>query len=464
MTRNGASLLSRLLLYWALFSLVAFFTLPATVQIPLAAFGIGDSVNFGLEGLTTRRARQILLDSIREDSAGALHIEETPALKKHRLQNPEFRYAVFYSETGELVPGSSGELADYFKSQIAQINIIGSMFHILDDPNERSRGYARVANTRFGRLGTIVYGAQFHWDDIAYQVYANFTITNIVSYLPLLGTLSIVALVVLTSSLRPLRSAASMVSEIDLNTISRTIPYEHLPKEVAPFVEAVNGAFKRVTDGVARERRFLANSAHELRTPIAILRSRIERMEPSELKQEIKQDTQRIQTILEQLLVLAQVESRVNNLPLQKIDLSELAINATADYSPIALAAGKSLEFEGSNEPVYVDGIRWAIECVVTNIIENGVRAEPPGGSVIVRLCKDGAIEVVDHGEGIAISDRESIFEPFWRKSESTQGTGLGLAISKELTTKIGGSISLLDTPGGGTTFKVNFKQFKHAA
>lgn len=459
MTRIGASLLSRLLVYWAIFSLVVFFTLPATVQIPLAAFGIGDSINFGLEGLTTRRARQILLDSIRESPAGGLQIEETPALKKHRQQNPEFRFAVFYPETGELVPGSSRELTDYFKSQITTINIIGSMFHILGDPNERSRGYARVANTRFGRLGTIVYGAQFHWDDIIYQVYANFTITNIASYVPLLAVLSMVAFVVIKSGLRPLRSAASMVSEIDLNTTSRTIPHEHLPKEVAPFVEAVNGAFKRVMDGIARERRFLANSAHELRTPIAILRSRIERLEPSELKQEIKRDAQRIQTILEQLLVLAQVESRVNNLPLQKIDLTELAINATAEYSPIALAAGKSLELEGPNEPVYVDGIRWAIECVMTNLIENGVRAEPPGGSIIVRLRQDGAVEVIDHGEGIALSDRGKIFEPFWRKSESGQGTGLGLAISKELTSKIGGSIELFDTPGGGTTFKVNFRK-----
>ncbi|MBM3564273.1 MAG: HAMP domain-containing histidine kinase [Alphaproteobacteria bacterium] len=469
----GRSLLSRLLLNWAIFSLLVFFTLPATVDLPLAAFGIGgsrgmgevpdraSSVNFGLEGLTTKRARQIVLASIKKDPAGDLHIEDTPAMKNYRLLNPEFRFAVFYPETGALLPGSSSELADYFKGQTTQIHIIGSMFHILNDPNERSRGYIRVANTRFGLLGTIVYGAQFHWDDIAYQLYVNFNLINIVSYLPLLVVLSVVALIVMTNGLRPLRSAASMVAEIDLDTTSRSIPLDHLPKEVTPFVEAVNGAFKRVTDGIERERRFIANSAHELRTPIAILRSRIERMEPGELKREIKRDTKRVQTILDQLLVLAQMEARGNNHALGAINLSELAKNAAADYSPIALDLGKSLEFNGPDEPVFAKGIRWAMESVMTNLIENAVRAEPPGGTVIVRLSKDAAIEVVDHGEGVATADRERIFEPFWRKSENTPGTGLGLAITKELTTKLGGSIELLETPGGGATFKVTFQQFE---
>ncbi|MGE4173387.1 MAG: sensor histidine kinase [Methylocystis sp.] len=452
--------------------MIVFFTLPATVEIPLAAFGIGgargimaeapdraSSINFGLEGLTVRRARKILLASIKKDAAGALHIEDTPAMKNYRRLNPEFRFAVFYPETGVFLPGSSRELADYFKDQTKQIHIIGSMFHILNDPNTRSRGYARVADTRFGLLGTIVYGAQFHWYDIAYQVYANFTFINIISYLPLLVVLSVVALIVMKNGLRPLRSAASMVAEIDLDTISRSISLDHLPREVVPFVEAVNGAFKRVTDGIARERRFIANSAHELRTPIAILRSRIERMEPGELKREIKRDTQRIQTILEQLLVLAQIEARGNNFALQTINLSELTRNVAADYSPIALDSGKCLEFVCPDEPVFAEGIRWAMESVTTNLIENGVRAEPTGGAVIVRLSQDAAIEVVDHGEGVSIADRERIFEPFWRKSESTPGTGLGLAITKELTTKLGGSIELLETPGGGATFKVTFKQ-----
>jgi signal transduction histidine kinase len=73
-----------------------------------------------------------------------------------------------------------------------------------------------------------------------------------------------------------------------------------------------------------------------------------------------------------------------------------------------------------------------------------------------VRVSADAVVEVVDHGEGVALSDREMIFEPFWRKSEATPGTGLGLAIAKELIEKLGGRIWVEETPHGGATFKLS--------
>jgi signal transduction histidine kinase len=94
---------------------------------------------------------------------------------------------------------------------------------------------------------------------------------------------------------------------------------------------------------------------------------------------------------------------------------------------------------------------------VLTNLIDNALRAEPSKGSVVVRIDSDKIVEVIDHGEGIAAADREMIFEPFWRKSESSPGTGLGLAIAKEIVDAHGGRIWVEDTPGGGATFKLAF-------
>ncbi|MBM3641994.1 MAG: sensor histidine kinase, partial [Alphaproteobacteria bacterium] len=99
-----------------------------------------------------------------------------------------------------------------------------------------------------------------------------------------------------------------------------------------------------------------------------------------------------------------------------------------------------------------------AIECVVGNLIDNALRMEPVGGTVIVRIADDAMVEVVDHGEGVDPVDREMIFEPFWRKNEATPGTGLGLAISKELMDRQGGRIWVEETPGGGATFKLWFR------
>jgi signal transduction histidine kinase len=87
------------------------------------------------------------------------------------------------------------------------------------------------------------------------------------------------------------------------------------------------------------------------------------------------------------------------------------------------------------------------------------LRAEPEDGAVIVQVGDDGVVGVIDHGDGVPESDRENIFEPFWRKSDSTPGTGLGLAIAEELINRLQGRIWVEDTPGGGATFKIALPQ-----
>ena len=217
----------------------------------------------------------------------------------------------------------------------------------------------------------------------------------------------------------------------------------------------MNSALERVKEGVARQRRFTANSAHELRTPIAILRGRVDKLEDIPLKDDIQRDVHRIQTILEQLLVLAQIEERGAAVSPPVLDLGDTVLSVTADYMPIALSNDRHLAFEAPPIPVFVHAYRWAIESVVMNLIENAVRAEPVGGTVLIRIKADAIIEVTDHGDGIAPLDREIIFEPFWRKDEKKPGTGLGLAIAKELVDKHHGCLWVEETAGGGATFKI---------
>ena len=129
----------------------------------------------------------------------------------------------------------------------------------------------------------------------------------------------------------------------------------------------------------------------------------------------------------------------------------------TADLAIVAIDNERQLEFEAPLASVIIRGTEYALKSIIANLINNALRTEPEGGTVIVRVREDAAVEVVDHGEGVAESDRELIFEPFWRKNEATPGTGLGLAISKELTEILGGRIWVEDTPGGGATFKLWF-------
>ncbi|MBM3553733.1 MAG: HAMP domain-containing histidine kinase [Alphaproteobacteria bacterium] len=124
---------------------------------------------------------------------------------------------------------------------------------------------------------------------------------------------------------------------------------------------------------------------------------------------------------------------------------------------PLAMDRDRFIDFVSAPTAVIIRGNRRAIESVLTNLIDNALRAEPRGGTVVTQVHLDGVVEVIDHGAGVAESDREKIFEAFWRKDETTSGAGLGLAIAKEIIDAHGGRIWVEDTPGGGATFKLWF-------
>ena len=160
--------------------------------------------------------------------------------------------------------------------------------------------------------------------------------------------------------------------------------------------------------------------------------------------------------IVEQLLASARLDRREG--PPGQIDLVEIA-QSVVDYRVLlGLRQGRRIELEAAAERIFAAGERRAAESVIGNLVDNALRAEPQGGAVVVRVGPGPTVAVVDHGAGVDPADRELIFEPFWRKSETTPGSGLGLAISKELMTKQGGRISVEETAGGRATFKLWFQ------
>ena len=221
-----------------------------------------------------------------------------------------------------------------------------------------------------------------------------------------------------------------------------------------PLVEAVNAALARLDAGAARQRRFAANAAHELRTPIAILRTRIDALGNAPYSADLKRDVRRIQTIVEQLLTAARLGERGGQMD-EIVDLVATIRATVADYAPLVIESKRHIDFDSTVPSVRVQGNRRALESVVANLIDNALRAEPEGGTVLVRIGSNGTVEVIDHGEGVPVDARGMIFEPFWRGDETTPGAGLGLAIVKELMDLHKGEISIAETPGGGATFRL---------
>ncbi|HEY8064235.1 MAG TPA: HAMP domain-containing sensor histidine kinase [Methylosinus sp.] len=451
------SLSARLVFYWILGSFVAYFTLPVTVFLPLSAFHIGDSSNSSLESWTTKRSKEILTGALRRGEGGALIVERTPALLRQLERNPRFRFAILERATGKLVAGSDDGL--FTALGRSGVDSYSGLFHVSDDPDPNARGFVRSVDTAFGKLTIATYGALFHWDDALWQLLNFFSLNNFIAFLPLGTAAALVASLVVRRSLAPLRAATVEAAAITVDSLHKPLGAKGMPIEITPFVEAVNGAIARVEEGVAAQRRFTANAAHELRTPITVLRARVAKLDASDLKREITCDVRRIQTIVDQLLVLAQARERRCDMRLC-VDLGATALKVAADFMPVAIDAKKEIAFEGPEEPIMVRGFPWAIESVLGNLVENALRAEPEGGTVIVRVGADARVDVVDHGSGVAPQDRRLIFEPFWRKEETTSGTGLGLAIVKELARELDGEIRVADTPGGGATFVVGFRPF----
>ena len=430
-----------------------FYSQPDSLQNSGKLVG-GYSAALNLLGLI--KAQNLLTGSLGRDAQGALVIEPTQELGAYAAANPAFRYAAFGGPQCHAAAGSDSEVVAAIK-KIGDCPLGYGPFELGDAALPAQWSFYSPYNSPVGTVVLALYGYRFDWGDLLYYVRDQVRYTLWGFFGPTFIALILVSALSVRRGLAPLRKAARRLEAIDMNGLDSRLAVGDLPSEVAPFVEAVNRMIERVESGVEQQKRFLANAAHELRTPLAVLSARVEASEDSRFKGDLKRDVSRIGAIMEQLLASARLGGPGADMT-QRIDLSELAWRIVADYALLSLDRDRRIEFEERETPVFVLGERRAIQSVIANLIDNALRAEPAGGTVLVRVGDDAVLEVIDHGEGVDVEDRETIFEPFWRKSDATPGTGLGLAIARELMTKHSGRIRVEETPGGGATFRLSFR------
>jgi signal transduction histidine kinase len=170
-------------------------------------------------------------------------------------------------------------------------------------------------------------------------------------------------------------------------------------------------------------------------------------------------DVARMNRLVDQLLRGARLDAVALDVS-ALVDLSTVARDVVAHMAPFALANGRSLAAQGTEQPVVVQGNRHAIEDAIRNLVENGVTYAPPNTEVVVDVNPPGVVNVVDRGPGIPAGDREHIFDRFWRGRDSPgQGSGLGLAIVSEIMRAHHGSVHVGNHPGGGAVFTLSFRQ-----
>lgn len=229
------------------------------------------------------------------------------------------------------------------------------------------------------------------------------------------------------------------------------------PSEIAPLVGAVNDLLARLSATIQAQRRFVADAAHQLKTPLAGLRTQAELAlrdaTPEEMQFSLRQlvtGSEHATRLVNQLLLLANAEN-ADALPMAEVDLSALAQEQAQHWVPQAMLAGIDLGFEGPDTRVPVLGNALLLAELLNNLIDNALRYTPAGGHVTMRI-RDGrsqaVLEVDDTGPGIAPGERERVFDRFYRVlGTGVNGSGLGLAIVREIAQRHQAHVGIIDNP-----------------
>ncbi|HWA37531.1 MAG TPA: ATP-binding protein, partial [Burkholderiales bacterium] len=265
--------------------------------------------------------------------------------------------------------------------------------------------------------------------------------------------------------LERLQRALARRSHVDRGPVSA----EGVPAEVRPLVSSINELLARLDRALTLQERFVADAAHQLKTPVAALRTQLDvalrERDPARLREGVEAalpGLERLSRLASQLLTLARNEpDAAATVRFAPTDLDALGLEVATQWVPEALKRGIDLGFEGAGAPVLVQADAARLRELLDNLLDNAVRYSREGGRITVRVNAAPApvLEVSDDGPSIPPEERERVFERFHRLlGTSRDGSGLGLAIAREIARLHGARIALGDDADGvGNTFSVAF-------
>lgn len=282
----------------------------------------------------------------------------------------------------------------------------------------------------------------------------------------------------LSRGLSPLAELQERIRARPQDDLSPIDPRQ-VPEEISPLVGSFNDMLERLGQTVEMQKRFIADAAHQMKTPLAGMRMQSElalrQVDPDEIHRSLEQlakSSESATRLVNQLLALARAENQPHaGLAFEEIDLAQLARATVQDWVQASFAHQIDLGFEPPEAPLDRDlriaGNALMLRELLSNLIDNALRYTPQGGSVTVRVRRDGEhalLEVEDTGPGIAPSERVHVFERFYRiLGTNVQGSGLGLAIVREIAQQHGAEIDIFNNPRShskkypGSLFRLTF-------
>ncbi len=409
---------------------------------------------WGLEGQSITIQVQHLRSAI-VSKTGLPHLELPPSLKEF-YSEPDTLNGYQLLNADGVVLESGGYSAPYLPTPVAQGgqivmqresdvssgNSIMAASLPFDDPH--GRYWLRVVRNledAESLVGQLMLGAmdELHWP-IA---------------LLLIAVVSVVVVTV-SSSLRSLRAVSHQASTLSLHRLDERLNARNLPRELIPLVQAVNTSLDRLEADYRVQREFTANAAHELRTPLATLRARLEsRFSPEQLG-DVTLEIEQLARLVEQLLCLARLDSQ-EQFQFAEFDAHAVALEVARDLAPVALESEHYVTAATPDASVPAHGNATLTRLVFRNLIENAIQYTP-AGTTITLSADSASVIIADDGPGLAANTSANLFERFRRgPNASGPGAGLGLAIAKSIMERQGGRLSLDENASRGVRFVMEF-------
>ncbi|MBV7256977.1 HAMP domain-containing histidine kinase [Pacificimonas sp. WHA3] len=383
-------------------------------------------------------------------------------------ENPAFWY---YAEGGNRVIHSAGNKLPLYRDRVTASTTMVDYDGNLQCMNEGV--YFQFQGQRPGmttvwridcddrhlyvEFGGVVEAPLLFWDKVLYEYsQSNRTKRSFLPFVILTVFLTGFIIVAFRSLMFRVTEVAANARRIGSDGEYRQLPTERLPAEILPLVEAFNDAMIRLRKAKDRQDFFLAAAAHEIRTPLTILRTRIAGFPKSTLKEEVAADLDRVASLVSQLLALSRLSS--SEIVAEDVDFVDAIKRICINRTPLAIEQGRDLSFTLKGAPVSVLGDRRHIQSAVANLIDNAIMHTPPGTTVQITIG-GASVSVCDEGPGVDEGTKAQIFEPFFKHPPNKKGQGLGLALVKEIMQLHGGRVTVDSAPGGGACFKLTFRE-----
>jgi signal transduction histidine kinase len=411
---------------------------------------------------------KVLLDEIAIDSSGFQIADEEWEEKEHKTLdiNPIF---IQFIDIGGNIFAKSPNLKDaslYFKKSN---NKAGQHYNSFLN-GAAVRQYHIAVPYKNSTVGYIVVATPM---EDAGLLLKNLQNILVIAYPTLLAILFSIARLLAGKSIKPIQHITNTSAKITKENLSSRIPLPYYKDELFTLSKTINALLQRIEDAVSREKQFTSDASHELRTPLAVIKGTLEVLlrkprSGEEYVEKIKfclTEVNRINAIVDQLLLLARFESQKQLIKNEPLNINALLYDITARYSQIITDKSINVEYHLKDE-VYINSDEYLFSIILDNIISNAVKYTPSGKSITLTLEQADTkvtIIVADSGIGIPQEDLVKIFNPFFRSSTAkygnTAGTGIGLSIVKRLCELLQINITIISKIGAGTTVTLNLGQ-----